>query len=587
MWRTPIRWAILAASCRRCNRLPATGRRACAAGEIERVLDVVAQKQLRLETAGASYTSVMASYAGELDRLFGTPGGAGALDSILNTFTQSLQTLVNDPGSSSARAAVLDNAGILASQIGRISESVQALRTDAEGRIGLAVDRANELLSGIAGVNARIVANRPLADPGLLDERDRMINELSQLMDVQTFERQDGSVSLSTTAGLTLFNGVNAVTLSFDGRSSLAPQSSYSTDAGARGVGTIKATSANGVAIDVIGDRLIRSGEIAAAIEMRDDVLVEAQRQLDELAAGMARALSDKPAPVTAAGTGYAIDVSGMQPGNTISLDYTDAAGVVRRITLVATAGGAPSPFPSAQIGDPDALIVPFDLSAGLDAVVTEIGATLAARGIAVSHPSGNLLQFADGAADVARVSGAVTVTGLTSLGQDPQLAFFVDGATGDAFTGSFEGGSQLTGFAQRLVVNPDLVDDPSALVKITAATPQGDFERPQFLLDALTSSKRSFSGAAGLTGATPVSETVTGFARRIVEHQGAGAESAARLNEGQSVALAAIESRFAETSGVNIDQEMAQLVTLQMAYGANARVMTAVRDMMDMLMRM
>ena len=63
--------------------------------------------------------------------------------------------------------------------------------------------------------------------------------------------------------------------------------------------------------------------------------------------------------------------------------------------------------------------------------------------------------------------------------------------------------------------------------------------------------------------------------------------KAAARLDEGQSVALAAIESRFAETSGVNIDQEMAQLVTLQMAYGANARVMTAVRDMMDMLMRM
>ena len=38
--------------------------------------------------------------------------------------------------------------------------------TDAEGRIGLAVDRANELLSGIAGVNARIVANQSASDPG-------------------------------------------------------------------------------------------------------------------------------------------------------------------------------------------------------------------------------------------------------------------------------------------------------------------------------------------------------------------------------------------------------------------------------------
>ena len=52
-------------------------------------------------------------------------------------------------------------------------------------------------------------------------------------------------------------------------------------------------------------------------------------------------------------------------------------------------------------------------------------------------------------------------------------------------------------------------------------------------------------------------------------------------------MALAAVESRYREDTGVNIDQEMAQLVQLQTAYGANARVMTAVRDMMDMLMRM
>jgi flagellar hook-associated protein 1 FlgK len=57
-------------------------------------------------------------------------------------------------------------------------------------------------------------------------------------------------------------------------------------------------------------------------------------------------------------------------------------------------------------------------------------------------------------------------------------------------------------------------------------------------------------------------------------------------MHEGQQVALATIETRFAESAAVNIDQEMAQLVQLQTAYGANARVMTAVRDMLDMLMR-
>jgi flagellar hook-associated protein 1 FlgK len=41
------------------------------------------------------------------------------------------------------------------------------------------------------------------------------------------------------------------------------------------------------------------------------------------------------------------------------------------------------------------------------------------------------------------------------------------------------------------------------------------------------------------------------------------------------------------DVSGVNVDQEMASLISLQTAYGANARVMTAVRDMIDTLLRM
>ena len=48
-----------------------------------------------------------------------------------------------------------------------------------------------------------------------------------------------------------------------------------------------------------------------------------------------------------------------------------------------------------------------------------------------------------------------------------------------------------------------------------------------------------------------------------------------------------ALQQRLNDASGVNIDQEMANLITLQTAYGANARVLTAVRDMLDTLLKM
>jgi flagellar hook-associated protein 1 FlgK len=52
-------------------------------------------------------------------------------------------------------------------------------------------------------------------------------------------------------------------------------------------------------------------------------------------------------------------------------------------------------------------------------------------------------------------------------------------------------------------------------------------------------------------------------------------------------VVVNALQQRVNQASGVNIDQEMSNLISLQTAYGANARVMTAVRDMIDALLKM
>ena len=564
---------------------------------IERVLDTALQKQLRLETSGAAYTSSMARFALELDRLFGEPGSSSALDGSLNAFTESLQRLASDPSSYTARGEVLKAGDTLAGRIASIADSVQTLRSEAEGRIASAVDRANELLKGIAGFDGDIRSASGAASPALLDERDRMINELSQLMDVHVTTAADGSVSITTGGGLNLITGGAPVTLNFDGRGRLGPQSTYSPVDAERSVGTITATTYGGASIDLLANGLIRSGEIGAALELRDQTLVQVQRQLDELAAGLSRALSDRQVAGTAAAngaaTGFQIDYTGWQPGNAITLDYKDnaAGGAVKRILLVPTSGGAPATIPPEATSDPNATIIRVDMTAGPAAIQAE----LAARGInlTVDSPAANTFRFVDdgltNTTDMVGLSMGITVTGTTS--GSPQLPFFVDSGYGNtAFTGSFEGVSHLTGLAQRLRVNPTLQDQRAqALVVFNAApaTPQGDTTRPQFLVDALTSATRGFSSASGIGGrGAQFVSTVADFTRRLVETHGANAEAAQRLDEGQSIALSAVESRFAEKAGVNVDQEMALLVQLQTAYGANARMMTAIRDMMDMLMR-
>ena len=459
--------------------------------------------------------------------------------------------------------------------------------------------RANELLAGIASLNAKVVTSGAPPAAALLDERDRLVNELSGLMDVQVAPGQGGSVTLMTSSGLMLFDGSSAVKLVFDGRDMLAANALYSSDPAQRGVGTITATTIQGASVDAVASGMFRSGEIAAALDMRDRILPQAQRQLDELAAGLSRALSDREVAGVAASSppqnGFAIDLAGLQAGNAVTLDYT-ANGTARRVILMPTTGGAPGTISAADTADPNATIIRVNISGGLTAasVFTDINAALAASGIAltVDFPAANTWRFLDdglaNTTDVTGVSAGITVTTLAS--GFPQLPLFVDAGYGNtAFTGSFEGGSHLTGFAQRMALNPAVLADRSKLVVYSTAppTPQGDTVRAQFLFDSLTKAGRTFGAATGIAGSdAPFSATAAEFARRIVEAQGANAETAERFDQGQQVALAAIQSRFADYSGVNIDQEMAMLVQLQTAYGANARIMTAVRDMLDMLMR-
>jgi flagellar hook-associated protein 1 FlgK len=76
-------------------------------------------------------------------------------------------------------------------------------------------------------------------------------------------------------------------------------------------------------------------------------------------------------------------------------------------------------------------------------------------------------------------------------------------------------------------------------------------------------------------------------FIRQVLAVRGAAAEAAAARRNSQEIAINSIHDRMSQTSAVNIDDEMAHLVELQNAYAANARVMSAIREMLDMLMRM
>ncbi|MCJ2082442.1 flagellar hook-associated protein FlgK [Methylobacterium sp. J-090] len=568
-------------------------------GTVSRILNATSQKQLRLETSGAAYTNTAANVATQLDALYGVPGSSTSLDGVLNGYTQSLQALANDPSVSSVRATVASNAATLAGRIGTIADGIQTLRTGMESQIAGDVKSAGSLLKSIAQLNVKIVAANGLgASPDLLDQRDQAINQLSQYMDVQANAVGDGSITVMTQSGVTLVDHGTAASLGFDSRTVLGPSNLYSADAGTSGVGTITATTPGGARIDLIATGALRSGSLAAAVTARDDTLVQAQRQLDELAAGLAQSTTDRT--VSAPG-GTAIDITGLKAGNRIAI--TLAGGI--QVSLVASDTGAVS-FKPGDIDSTSAtgfsLPTPAQVQANTTDAALSQSITTALRsntnlGNAYSATvSGGKLTItyagtATGAA-IAQVGATITVpssaSDTKSTANNAEMALFVDsGRTNGLYTGSFDGGSQLTGFAQRIALNPAIKADTSTLVLSSPTTQSGDATRPQRILAGLTTNTHTFSAASGIGGVrAPFTTSAADFALRIIDAQGANAASSQSLDEGQQIALATAQSRFSSESGVKIDEEMANLIQLQTAYGANARVLTAARDMLDTLLR-
>jgi flagellar hook-associated protein 1 FlgK len=117
--------------------------------------------------------------------------------------------------------------------------------------------------------------------------------------------------------------------------------------------------------------------------------------------------------------------------------------------------------------------------------------------------------------------------------------------------------------------------------------TASGDTTRANFITKQLTTATFQYSAATGVgSTSAPFKGTLQSFMQQFTSQQGAAAASAKQLSDGQNVVLNTLQAKFTATSGVNIDEEMAHLLSLQNAYAANARVMSTVNEMYKTLLQ-
>lgn len=560
---------------------------------INRVLDRYIQTQLLTETSGASYANVRADTLGNLQSIYGDPSSSNTLESAFNALTAALQGLATSPESPSSRTAVLNAAQAMAQQLNMTSQGIQGLRTNAETGLSSAVSTANNALAQIARINGQLQSLKPsdASAAALMDQRDQYVSQLSQLMDVRV-STEGNQVSVFTGSGFQLVTGVTAGTLSFNAQGAVTPNAQWNADPAKSALSSVMLNLPNGGSIDLTAANAIRSGSIAAYLELRDSSLVQAQTQVDQLAAAMASALSDKTTSTPAtSGTqnGFSFDLSAPQNGNTIRISYTDPAGKAHTVSVVLVNDPSVLPLKNTDIANSGDEVIGVDFSGGIASVANALNnaGIFAGSNLQFGTSGSTLTVLDDGSGGLPTIhSGTLTQTVDSLTSGEAQLPFFLDGNS--LYTGAITAaGFQQSGLAARITINPALLADSSRLIGYAASTPAGDTTRVDFISARLTSGTYSYSSATGVGSASsPFKGTLLNYTQQFLGIQANAASSAQALSDGQDVVLATLQKKMDATSGVDIDEEMANLLALQNAYAANARVMSTVNSMFQALMQ-
>lgn len=260
----------------------------------------------RQSTSLGMYESLEQTLA-EVEMVFGEPGEAG-LSLVLNEFWDSWQELANRPESPTVRGLVRDKAQTLVHVLHQMDRSlvnqIQALDTEVEAYVG----EINGTASAIAELNGKIVASEASGHEAadLRDQRDLLVDQLSQVVDVSVFERADGAlaVMMGTEA---LVERTDFVRLS------------------------VASVSLDGIAVKEVRLGNIRraitpaGGKLGGVIQSRDRILPGYRRNLNEIARALVQSVNASHR------SGYAMD-------GTTGWDFFDPAGVTAETIDVSAA---------------------------------------------------------------------------------------------------------------------------------------------------------------------------------------------------------------------------------------------------------
>ncbi|MBO8130520.1 MAG: flagellar hook-associated protein FlgK [Candidatus Marinimicrobia bacterium] len=199
---------------------------------IVRIRNAFVENQVNYEKQNLAKYKMDESLFGQIEDIFSEPTDAG-LSKVLQDFWESWNSLALEPESIAARNIVKDKGVILTNTIQRYYNNLVELQRNTKDEIVNKVERVNNILSQLAELNKKIVSRRT---SDLLDQRDKLLSELSDYLNVKIKEEKNASLTIlagnqivlsgdlasEITVDLTMENNVYKAELYTDGTTRLA-----------------------------------------------------------------------------------------------------------------------------------------------------------------------------------------------------------------------------------------------------------------------------------------------------------------------------------------------------------------------------
>lgn len=562
---------------------------------VRRLTDALLVAQANSAASSFERANTLSGLAARLDGL--VADSDTGISAGLQRFFNSLQDVANDPASVPARQTLLSEAESLAARFRGFDKALSDLGAEVRSRVGAGVTEASNLAAQIAEVNSKLNStqtNNGSVPSELLDQRDRLVGRLAELLDIKTVEQQDGSLNVFTGSGQPLVLGATSSRLeAVPGDSDL-----------------------NQIEIDLVSDggrlrvtSLLNGGEIGGLLDFRREFLEPAQDEIGRVAVGLANRINELQAEgfdlngqfgsdLFAVGAPVALARSTNTGAATVSITIDDASALEATgysfrfdgaaftltddntgLTVPLAGTGTPAdPYRAAGI----ALVVAGAPAAGDEFQLEPVAFAASGVQVLTSDPA------AIAAAAPVRTQAATTNSGSGTIGpgavvdaSDANLLTTSTVAFIDPNTYSINGAGAFAYVpGQDIVVNgfQFAIDGaPAAGDEFTLTANAGGIGDNRNVLRMFDSAGAGFFSGGSLS--------LQAASNQLIAKIGSQTQTAFSERDTRGVLLDQARASVAEVSGVNLDEEAADLLRYEQAYQAAAQTIAVADSLFQSLL--